>query len=774
MFANRLLTADNRPPSELTLVHRSRYENYTQFISATDTIGKMKEGVEGMEDEMQSLAATITKISDGSNRINTNLSEHRAKIDKLTGVRRLTTKLQFLSELPARLRQCVVEERFGDAIRYYEGTKGVLERFKATEGFGDLDVQIEASMDEIRAKLQARLCDPLCEEPTVREARDLLLELGRSEDECMEEVDAAARGLLDSLLQTGRGRSKDPPIGDLHPHEDLASLAPFSDELGGRFVYTWLRYVMLFDALFVQEQEDEVQGARRARLARNARGPMEQYFDQVVSHLVPGAAAVERSDASPSWSRTPKPPELAGLLFRLQGFASTVATAERLLPGEGLLEAGGSALVRTVEGTAASCFATCRKCLVGVTEQVRRVCSAPPCADTEEDQGRLVSDASNDLLRCTDDCLHELQCLVSVKGIGVPDGFRAKLVEAVHAAAGEFMAVVGEDLYAMASEFASTEAELDGAHVNLDSVAAMRSLCAAALCNAAMAKESGLISAVAGNLEFYFGAGSHPMYHESTRGYSIPAQTERMLKHRTACLEMFVIRGGATLLGTPPAAADEGGAITSAEAEDGDGGFAAAFHCGCAAFQSDTSPSAVRGATVAAGQAVAVFAAAVARICGEGGGAATVSSAIGEEDIKATATMQLLSEICAAAESETDGVAVPAPSPLVISAATDAHATSQAAPLLQSVLCSAAKGLVEELRQSTLSEGGYQQVMLDLAYTMVLFEAVYGLGGDSLHGCLQGLFDAAGERCSSRGARPVAVADAAAMISAHWSPTAAR
>eukprot|EP01046_Picozoa_sp_COSAG06_P042361 COSAG06_NODE_5387_length_3511_cov_4.500000_1_plen_335_part_00 len=155
------------------------YENYTKFISATDTIGQMKEGVEGMEDEMQSLAATITKISDGSNRINTNLSEHRAKIDKLTGVRRLLTKLQFLMELPARLRQCVVEERFGDAIRYYEGTKGVLERFKTTEGFGNLEAQIEESMDEIRAQLQARLREPRGDEATVREARDLLLELGR-------------------------------------------------------------------------------------------------------------------------------------------------------------------------------------------------------------------------------------------------------------------------------------------------------------------------------------------------------------------------------------------------------------------------------------------------------------------------------------------------------------------------------------------------------------------------------------------------------------------
>ena len=53
------------------------YENYTKFIKATDTIGRMRDDVDGMEDEMQSLAATITKISEGSNRINTNLSQPR-------------------------------------------------------------------------------------------------------------------------------------------------------------------------------------------------------------------------------------------------------------------------------------------------------------------------------------------------------------------------------------------------------------------------------------------------------------------------------------------------------------------------------------------------------------------------------------------------------------------------------------------------------------------------------------------------------------------------
>ena len=641
------------------------YENYTKFISATDTIGKMKDGVEGMEDEMQSLAATITKISEGSNRINTNLSEHRGKIDKLTGVRRLVTKLQFLMELPVRLRQCVDEERYRDAISYYEGTKGVLERFKTTDGFGDLEAQIEESMEEIRVKLQARLRDPRADHAAVREARDALLDLGKSEEECMEEVDAASKGYLQGLLDKGRGGYEDPPVEDLEQRTDLASLQPFSDDIGSPFVYGWLRYVMLFDALFIQGQFESVEAKRRARLNGNATGPMEQYFELVAKELVPGSVTVELTDASPSWSRTPKPPPLGDLFFQLQAVGATVAAAERALPGQGLLAAGGLALGKIVDGAAGSCFATGRKCLIGVVEQMRRVSAAEPSADTEEDQEMLVQIAATDLQRCVDDCLNELKCLHSVKGSGVPDDFPQRVVECVHAEAGGFVRSIGEDLAALAAEYAESEAK------DLDGSAATRSLCAAALCGATMVPERGLISAVAGALEEYFGAGSHPMYHGSTRGYSIPVQTEAMLKQRTVCLAKFVIRGAAVLVGDD----EEGEEVV--EGSEAAVGFGVAFGAGCAAFQGDVAPTEVRGETIAAAKAVVGLAASVTRITAVPATRATAldlalalgkgealspraasTAALSEEEVRGMATM---SALAAAAATGAGGVSAPSP-----------------------------------------------------------------------------------------------------------------
>ena len=398
---------------------------------------------------------------------------------------------------------------------------------------------------------------------------------------------------------------------------------------------------------------------------------------------------------------------------------------------------------------------------------------------------------------------------MGVKGPGVPSGFDAKVVESVHAAVGDFIQVVGEDLCAMASEFASaSDAELDGTHVDLDVAAALRSLCASALCGASMAQGRGLITAVAEALDEYFGAGSNPVLHGSTRGYSMQMQMEAMLKQRTACLQMFVIRGGAALLGPEDEEAEaeavgaqgqhgEGEAggehgDTAAAAAAGGGGLGMAFGSVCPAFQSDAAPTAVRSTTIAAARAVAGFAGAVSRIYGDddatsddAAAAAAASPTASGEAVQGTATMRAMADVCAAA-AEGDGAAasaaelVSAPSPptegvadtVVGATAAAADSSGEAQAALHAVLCAAAKAVVEMLRLTTLTECGYQQVMLDLSYIMVVFETRYGLQGDALSGCLNALFDAAAERCSAAGAtaagaaaaQPLGVAEASALI----------
>ncbi|MGH0187424.1 UNVERIFIED_CONTAM: hypothetical protein FKN15_025082 [Acipenser sinensis] len=60
------------------------YENYNKFISATDTIRKMKNDFKKMEDEMDCLAANMAAITEFSTRISGTLQGQHQQITKLT------------------------------------------------------------------------------------------------------------------------------------------------------------------------------------------------------------------------------------------------------------------------------------------------------------------------------------------------------------------------------------------------------------------------------------------------------------------------------------------------------------------------------------------------------------------------------------------------------------------------------------------------------------------------------------------------------------------
>ncbi|CAG8458102.1 10211_t:CDS:2 [Paraglomus brasilianum] len=62
------------------------YENYSKFISATDTIRKMKSDVEKMESEMHDLTKSMANISEVCSSVNSALGPKREKIRQLTNI----------------------------------------------------------------------------------------------------------------------------------------------------------------------------------------------------------------------------------------------------------------------------------------------------------------------------------------------------------------------------------------------------------------------------------------------------------------------------------------------------------------------------------------------------------------------------------------------------------------------------------------------------------------------------------------------------------------
>jgi hypothetical protein len=111
------------------------YENYNKFIAATDTIRKMRIDFRAMEDEMDALAGKMHNISSFSGQISETLKDRRSRIGQLSSTHALLKKLQFLFELPAKLKECIAEDDLPTGVKYYLRAQRVLDQYEHMASF---------------------------------------------------------------------------------------------------------------------------------------------------------------------------------------------------------------------------------------------------------------------------------------------------------------------------------------------------------------------------------------------------------------------------------------------------------------------------------------------------------------------------------------------------------------------------------------------------------------------------------------------------------------
>ncbi|KAF3568807.1 hypothetical protein DY000_02010843 [Brassica cretica] len=132
------------------------YENYNKFISATDTIKRMKSNIFGMEGNMDQLLHKIMSVQSRSDGVNTSLFEKREHIEKLHRTRNLLRKVQFIYDLPARLQKCIKSEAYVVAVRFYTGAMPILKVYGDTS-FKDCRRASEEAIETIIKNLQTKL-----------------------------------------------------------------------------------------------------------------------------------------------------------------------------------------------------------------------------------------------------------------------------------------------------------------------------------------------------------------------------------------------------------------------------------------------------------------------------------------------------------------------------------------------------------------------------------------------------------------------------------------
>ncbi|TPX57633.1 hypothetical protein PhCBS80983_g03697 [Powellomyces hirtus] len=153
------------------------YENYNKFISATDTIRRMKTNVENMESEMELLSQSMTKINNSSGAINRDLTSERTKLHQLNSVDNLLKKLHFVFELPSRLRECVDKGQYIQAVRDYSRVASLLERYQQMPAFKNITEECRTTIDGVSRLVKDKLHGNTSSLSEISESVGLLLRL---------------------------------------------------------------------------------------------------------------------------------------------------------------------------------------------------------------------------------------------------------------------------------------------------------------------------------------------------------------------------------------------------------------------------------------------------------------------------------------------------------------------------------------------------------------------------------------------------------------------
>uniref|UniRef100_A0A3Q2Z824 Vacuolar protein sorting-associated protein 51 homolog n=1 Tax=Hippocampus comes TaxID=109280 RepID=A0A3Q2Z824_HIPCM len=189
------------------------YENYNKFISATDTIRKMKNDFKKMEDEMDCLSANMAAITDFSARISGTLEDQHAQITKLSGVHTLLRKLQFLFELPARLNKCLELQAYSQAVSSHRRARCVLQQYSHMPSFKGIQDDCHAIMDKLAQELRQKFRDGGSSAKDLSECVELLLQLDEPAEDLCEKYLNHAGSRLELDLQSLEAEIRPSPPG---------------------------------------------------------------------------------------------------------------------------------------------------------------------------------------------------------------------------------------------------------------------------------------------------------------------------------------------------------------------------------------------------------------------------------------------------------------------------------------------------------------------------------------------------------------------------------
>lgn len=171
------------------------YENYNKFISATDTIRKMKTDFKQMEQDMNLLKTKMESINTFSQNITGTLQGTRTQMSKLSEKHSLLSRLQFLSSLPAKLKTLLEDENYTEAVHEYMHAEKVFKQYGHQPSFQGIKQDCESIIKNLTEKLKEDFKSSGKTAKSITETGELLLKLGEQ-----------PKDLADGMLQSSSQR----------------------------------------------------------------------------------------------------------------------------------------------------------------------------------------------------------------------------------------------------------------------------------------------------------------------------------------------------------------------------------------------------------------------------------------------------------------------------------------------------------------------------------------------------------------------------------------
>uniref|UniRef100_A0A8C7USN3 Vacuolar protein sorting-associated protein 51 homolog n=1 Tax=Oncorhynchus mykiss TaxID=8022 RepID=A0A8C7USN3_ONCMY len=347
------------------------YENYNKFISATDTIRKMKNDFKKMEDEMDCLSTNMASITDFSARISGTLQDQHAQITKLSGVHTLLRKLQFLFELPARLNKCLELQAYAQAVSSHRRARCVLQQYSHMPSFRGIQDDCHAIMDKLAQELRQKFRDGGSSAKDLSECVELLLQL-----------DEPAEELCDKFLSHAQSRLE----ADLLGLEAETDILEFIDRGCNEFVSSLCLVIASYQELFVNRpQEGELASKNIPQMAI---GKLHAFVDALATRyfsLVERRIQEEKSVGDNS------------LLVRaLDRFHRRLQAVAKLLPGSAVPSQGTEIVVRAARERIKQYLAALQSFYLNSLTDVRQALAAPRLGGSSA--GELLSTLSASIL----------------------------------------------------------------------------------------------------------------------------------------------------------------------------------------------------------------------------------------------------------------------------------------------------------------------------------------------------------------------------------------